>query len=126
MIKLLALFAILCGVLLAYGAMTAPRDRMGLRGKREGRSTWITVDLPQMTERYEWLGIHICSADVGEDGRTFCNGEWERESSQAIDPRRTQIVREFKDIRGTVFVEAMAFSRDGDILAAKALTLFLN
>lgn len=64
---------------------------------------------------------------MGEDGRTFCSGHYERESTQELDGLRSQVYIEWRDIPyRMVLITAMAFDAEGKVLAAQSVTLFLR
>lgn len=127
MIRVLALLAILCGVLFALGGTTAPkRDRLRLRVLTEPRLVTVVVTLPDVSERYRWLSVYACSAAFAPDSpEVHCTGDFERESSFELSGGRTQHLIYWRDLpRGTLQVQAMAFDADQQVLASGVLTVF--
>ena len=123
----LAVLAILCGVLWAWGFATPPRHTLTVRGKQEGKYTQITVTMPQMTAAYRWLSVYLCSAEISDDGITVCSGHYERESTQELDGLRSQVYLEWRNIPArTVLITAMAFDAEGTILASQSVPMFLR
>ena len=123
----LALFAILCGVILALGALDAPRDPMRLRARQEGRYLQISVVMPRADSRsYRWLSVHLCSATLDDNGQAFCSGDFERESTMEVSGEMQHII-EWRDVGpGTVLVTAMAFDEESKVLASQSQVLFLR
>lgn len=121
----IALFAIVCGALLIFGGLIEPaEDRMRVTASNSKRLLTVALYLPDVSERYRWVSVHGCSADVGENG-VFCNGFFERESSMEIIDRRKQYLFDWRDLpRGTMLITAVTFDVERKPLARGSTVVF--
>ncbi len=121
--KVLALFAILCGVLLALGEADG-YDRMSVKAIAEPRLVTVIVGLKEADERYRFLSVYACSAAHTSDNVVYCTGQWERESTQEIGAQ-TQHLIHWRDLpRGTLWINAMAFDGNQKLLARGQTVVF--
>lgn len=121
---LLAFWAIVCGALLVFGGLIASdSDRMRLTVQAKPRLVTVVIVLPDLDERYRWLSVHGCSAEIAESG-AFCTGDFERESSMEIGGRM-QYLLDWRDLpSGTMQVTAMAFDSNRQVLASATAVVF--
>jgi len=115
---LLSACVIVLGVIFVYGFIRGDgRDRMRVTTISEKKLLTVVVTVPDANERYYWLRVHGCSADVTENG-VYCNGERWSATSEREPGQRKQHLIPFRDCPGgTVQFTAMVFDRHGNVLA---------
>lgn len=120
---LTACVILLAGITLAGWIHGDGRDRMTLKAVTSKRLVTVVVYLPDITDRYRWLSVYGCSAEMQETG-TFCTGYWERESTQELFGGYKQYLFDWRDLPpGTTKVTAMAFDINHAVLASDTLTI---
>lgn len=121
--KALALFAILCGCLLALSEGDG-LDKMTLKAIAEPRLVTVIIGLRDADERYRFLSVYACGAAHTSDNVVYCTGQWERESTQEIGAQRQHLIH-WRDLpRGTLWVTGMAFDADRKLLARGQAVVF--
>lgn len=116
---------IILGVVFVYGFVRGDgRDRITLRVLNEPRLLTVVVGLPDADDRYRFLSVYGCSAELTDSGTAYCTGFFERESTIEVGPQ-TQHLIAWRDLPGgTMQIQAMAFDDRQHVLAARTLTVF--
>ena len=119
--RVVALLAIVCGLLFVLGGSRG--DRMSVRTISEPTLLTVVITLNDISEKYRWLSVYGCSADVYEHG-TFCTGDFERESSQEVSGRKQYLFAWRNLPKGTMLIRAMAFDANSKALATGQTVVF--
>ena len=121
--KVLALFVILCGVLLALSEGEG-LDKMTLKAIAEPRLVTVIIGLRDADARYRFLSVYACGAAHTTENVVYCTGQWERESSMEIGSQRQHLIH-WRDLPGgTLWITAMAFDGDRKLLARGQTVVF--
>lgn len=121
---ILVLLMVISGVGYVSGFITRDLeiDPIKLTILKAPRTLTVSVFLRELDDRYRWLSVYGCPAEVGETG-SYCTGEWERESTQEIEDKQYLVT--WRNLpRGTMRITAMAFDSDHKILAQGQTTVF--
>lgn len=122
--RLLTALAALLAVLTVYGFVFGERgDRIRIATIDEGRLTTITVTLLDVDEKYNWVAIHACTAERGEESpQALCNYFWESESGQQTYADKLQYPFErWRVPGGLILITAVAFDKFNKPLARQTL-----
>lgn len=84
-----AAFVILCGVLFIYGFLMVEPIRVSTREDERNVFSVVTT-LKNVTDRYAWIQVYGCAAEVLDDGSVECVGFWDRKSLQETRADRSQ------------------------------------
>lgn len=127
MVWLTACFAVFAAVLLLYGSFSeaAKMGRMRISTRQDSATLFtVTITLRDVTTAYAWLAVHLCTADLDENGHPECNGYWEGESGRQVYVGQSQYPVPFRNVpRGTLWVFAMAFDQEKKALARNQATV---
>ena len=122
--RLLCAIIALLGLLFVYGLVFGESgERMRLTAVTTTRLLTVTVNLPDLDDRYRWLSVYGCSAQMLETG-TYCTGDFERESTFEILDRSQYLVA-WRDLPGgTMQITAVAFDVDDKAITQNQITVF--
>lgn len=127
MVWLTACFAVFATVLLLYGQLSdaAGLGKLKISTRQDSPTLFtVTITLNSVTPEYKWLAVYLCTADIGEDSQTRCNGYWDGESGREVYANQSQYPVPFRNVpRGTLWVFAMAFDADKKALARNQATI---
>lgn len=122
MIRLVALFALICVCLLLFGG--AREDRLTIRTLPEETALTISITLHDVNESYRWLSVYGCAAEHTEAG-VYCTGHFERESTQELFGGKKQHLFTWRHLpSGMMQITSVAFDVDRRPLARGQAVVF--
>lgn len=127
MIRALAIFALLCGVLFIYGFLMADRIRITTRTAKPRPDFYVMITLPSVTPDYRWLKVFGCSAEMLEDAGVRCIPEgWDTSSMKEtrIDQRQYEVPWGSRVPKGMLQVSAVVFDQEWKVLAQGQTVVF--
>lgn len=121
--RLLAACALVMAAIFVVGFVRGDAsDPMRLSALVEKRLITVVVTMPAASDRYRWLSVYGCSAEITENG-AYCSGYWEMESTRELYGL-TQEMLTWRDVPpGTMKIDAIAFDRNHTQLASARLTI---
>lgn len=124
MTRLLTAIVALLGVITIYGFIRGDgKDRMRVSALNERNIVTVIITVPDADDRYYWLKVFGCSADVTENG-VRCNGYWDAVSEREPGAMKQHLIP-FRDCprNGSVRFDAIVFDRFGNVLASGQHTI---
>lgn len=120
---------LVCGCLIVMAAIFVygfirgeASDPLKLSAVVEKRLVTVVVTLPKIDDRYRWLSVYGCSAQVTESG-AYCTGVWEMESTRELYGMKQELFP-WRDVPpGTMRIDAIAFDSVHRQLASARLTV---
>lgn len=99
------------------------RDRLRVSTLNEPKLVTVIVTTPDADERYYWLKVYGCSAEMTDDG-VRCNGFWEASSEREPGTLKQHLIP-FRDCprHGSVQFTALVLDRFGNVLASGSHTM---
>ena len=116
--KILALFAILCGVLFVYGFLMADRVRITIHDIKGRPDMTVVVTVPNVTNAHT-LFLFGCTAALDENAQMFCNDAWDMSSAHPIRDDQRQYPFLLRNVpRGWLMFSAAVVDAGGKTLAS--------
>lgn len=118
--RLLALFAIVCGCLFIGGFLMAERVSIKvLDVKGRVMDIDVIVTVPSVTEEARWLALYGCSAEMDDRNQIYCNDGWEFQSTHPVRVDQRQYPFPIRSVpKGWLQFSAVVTDYDGKTLAA--------
>ena len=123
--RLLSACCLVIGVIFVFGFVAGKEDRLKISTREEQLSFVVTVTLLDVTPEYEWLGVHLCTAERGEENpQPYCTYFWESESTHPTRADQVQYPIPLRGVpSGLLLITAVAWDREKKVKARGSATV---